>query len=105
MPTYEHQCTTCQHIWEDYYSIKAEPPKVCPKTECGAETVIRLISLGSKGVVELTGQELVDKLKGDAQQLKKDAAKSEKVYANLLGEDKYQSLQNRMDQQRRDGRR
>jgi putative FmdB family regulatory protein len=103
MPTYEHQCNTCKHEWEDSYSIKADPPKVCPS--CSAENVTRLISLGGKGVVELTGQELIDKVKGDAQQLKKDAAKSEKVYANLLGEQKYQDLQTRMDKQKREGRR
>lgn len=103
MPTYEHQCNTCKHEWEDSYSIKADPPKMCPS--CNAETVTRLISLGGKGVVELTGQELIDKVKSDAQQLKKDAAKSEKVYANLLGEQKYQNLQIRLDKQKREKRR
>ena len=102
MPTYEHLCNTCKHEWEADYSIKLDPPKTCPS--CAAETVTRLISLGGKGVVELTGQDLVDKCKADAQQLKKDAAAKEKVYANLLGEDKYQSLQTRMDKQKRDRR-
>ena len=102
MPTYEHLCNTCKHEWEDSYSIKADPPKNCP--QCQAETVTRLISLGGKGVVELSGQDLVDKVKSDAQQLKKDAAKSEKVYANLLGEDKYHSLQTRMDRSKRERR-
>ena len=102
MPTYEHRCDTCLHEWEDSYSIKADPPKQCPK--CQAETVTRLISLGGKGVVELTGQELVDKLKADAQAIKKDAAQKEKVYANLLGEDKYHALQSKMDQRKRERR-
>lgn len=99
MPTYEHQCETCQHEWEDYYSMSATPPDTCP--ECQAKTVKRLISLGGKGVVELTGQELVDKCKADAQAIKKDAAAKEKVYANLLGEQKYQDLQVRLDKQKR----
>lgn len=99
MPTYEHRCDTCKHEWEDSYSIKAEPPKQCPK--CQAETVTRLISLGGKGVVELTGQELVDKLKSDANKIKAEAAKDEKVYANLLGEEKYQNLQTQMDRRKR----
>lgn len=103
MPTYEHRCDTCKHEWEADYSIKADPPKECP--ECKAETVTRLISLGGKGIVELTGQELVEKVKADAQVLKKDAAAKEKVYANLLGEDRYQSLQTKMDQQKRERRR
>ena len=101
MPTYEHVCqnTECNHEWEDSYSIKAEPPKVCPK--CGLETAKRLISLGGKGVVELSGQDLVDKLKTDAKQLKKDMHKSDKVYANMLGESKYHDLQTRMDRRKR----
>ena len=105
MPTYEHRCDNqeCKHEWEADYSIKQDPPKECPK--CKGNQVTRLISLGGKGVVELTGQELVDKVKSDAQQLKKDAAAKEKVYANLLGEDKYQSLQTQMDKNRRERRR
>ncbi len=102
MPTYEHRCDTCAHEWEAEYSIKADPPKQCPK--CQAETVTRLISGATKGVVELYGQELVDKIKADAQKEKAKAAKDEKVYANLLGEDRYQSLQKQMDQRKRERR-
>lgn len=99
MPTYEHRCDTCKHEWEDTYSIKADPPKNCP--QCNAESVVRLISLGGKGVVELNGQELIDKIKGDAKQLQKDAAKSDKVYANLLGEGRYHDLQTKLDRRKR----
>jgi putative FmdB family regulatory protein len=99
MPDYEHLCETCKHEWEDTYSIKQDPPKFCPS--CGAESVKRLISLGGKGVVELYGQDLIAKVKGDAQQLKKDAAKSEKIYSNLLGEGKYNDLQTRLDRRKR----
>jgi putative FmdB family regulatory protein len=105
MPTYEHCCTNeaCKHEWEDEYSIKQDPPKICPK--CQQETAQRLISGGSgKGNVELYGQELIDKLKGDAKTLQKDAARNEKVYANLLGDDKYHALQTKMDQRKRDRR-
>lgn len=102
MPTYEHRCDTCKHEWEDSYSIKADPPKQCP--ECKAETVTRLISGTAKGVVELYGQDLVDKIKSDAQKEKAKAAKDEKVYANLLGEDRYQSLQTQMDKRKRERR-
>lgn len=99
MPTYEHKCQDCQHEWEESYSIKADPPKHCPK--CNAESVQRLISVSGKGVVELYGQDLIDKIKGDAQQLKKDMQKSDKVYANLLGDSKYHELQTRMDRRKR----
>jgi putative FmdB family regulatory protein len=100
MPTYEHICDSCLYEWEDTYSIKADPPKTCPK--CGAESARRLISLGGKGVVELYGQDLVDKIKGEARQLKKDMHKSETVYANLLGNDKYEAIQKRMDASKKD---
>lgn len=101
MPIYEHQCQNpdCKYEWEEEYSIKEEPPKICPN--CKECTVKRLISLGGKGVVELTGQDLIDKCKADARQLKKDAAKSEKIYSNLLGESKYNELQTKMDQRKR----
>ena len=99
MPTYEHMCQSCSHEWEDEYSIKAEPPQFCPK--CNAKTAKRLISLGGKGVVELNGHELVEKLKGDAQQIKRDASKSDKMYANLLGESRYNDLQTRLDRRKR----
>lgn len=105
MPTYEFQCQECKHEWEDFLSIKAPDPEECPSCKAKDKT-LRLISGGSgKGVVELTGQDLIDKVKADVRDLKKDAAKSDKVYANLLGDDKYQQLQTRMDQQKRERRR
>ena len=101
MPYYEHQCQdpNCGYEWEDEYSIKDDPPKVCPK--CGKETAKRMISLGGKGVVELTGQELITKLKGDAKQIMKEAHKDANKYASLLGEDKYHQIQTQIDRQKR----
>jgi len=103
MPTYEflHDLESCKHEWEEFLSIKAPIPTHCPK--CAAEgNITRLISGGSgKGVVELYGTELVDKLKGDARKLKNEASKSEKIYANLLGEDRHEALQQRLDKQKR----
>lgn len=99
MPTYQHLCEKCKHEFEDVYSMTAAPPKTCPK--CGEDAVKRLISLSGKGVVELYGQDLVDKVKSDARKLKADAAKSEKIYSNLLGDDKYNGLQKRIDRQKR----
>jgi putative FmdB family regulatory protein len=103
MPTYEfeHRAAECGHIWEDWMSIVAPDPETCPK--CGGSgEIIRLISGGSgKGSVTLTGDDLVNKVKADAKQLQKDASQSDKLYANLLGEDKYHQLQTKMDRQRR----
>lgn len=99
MPLYEHQCTNCGHEWEEEYSIKDNPPETCPN--CQENTVKRLISLGGKGKVELYGQDLVDKIKTDANQLKKDAARSEKIYSNLIGDSHYQNLQTKLDRKKR----
>lgn len=101
MPTYEYECPN-HGIFEEYHSISIKL-EYCPqcKEAVKEQEIKRLISLGSKGVVELTGQDLVDKCKADAQVLKKDAAAKEKVYANLLGEQKYQDLQVRLDKQKR----
>ena len=102
MPTYTHICqrSECLHEWEDYYSIKADPPKTCPK--CQQETAQRVISGGSgRGIVELTGHDLDAKIKEDVRQLKSEAANSEQKYANLIGEGKYQELQQGLDRGKR----
>lgn len=104
MPTYEYECPK-HGIFEEFHSMSIKLEH-CPECEKAGETIEikRLISLGSRGIVELTGQDLIDKIKSDTKQLKKDAAKDEKIYANLLGEDKYQQLQTKMDQRKRAGR-
>lgn len=110
MPTYEFKCQSkveeqeCGHEWEEFLSIKAPDPEECPKCKAKGH-VLRLISGGSgRGTVELYGQELVDKIKADANKVKAQAAKDEKIYANLLGEDRYQNLQTQMDKRKRDRR-
>lgn len=103
MPTYEFKCKVeeCGNEWEEFLSIKAPDPEECPKCHAKGQ-VLRLISGGSgRGKVELTGQELVDSIKADAQKIKAEAAKNENVYANLLGEDKYHQLQTQMDRKKR----
>jgi putative FmdB family regulatory protein len=98
MPTYTHSCTNtdCKNEWDDFYSISQDPPKVCPA--CNQETAKRVISSGgSKGVVELYGQDLKDKIQADTQKLKQEIHQDANKYANLLGEEKYHKLQTKMD--------
>lgn len=45
MPTYEYICDACQHEFEKFQSIKADPISVCP--ECGKAHVRRKISSGA----------------------------------------------------------
>jgi len=44
MPTYDYECTTCGHHFEEYQSITAKPVEKCPK--CGRK-VKRLIGCGA----------------------------------------------------------
>jgi putative FmdB family regulatory protein len=103
MPTYLYECSV-HGEFEEEHSIKITLED-CPK--CQAENLPPqklkpLISGGSgRGIVELYGDELVKKCREDAQKIKKDAAQSEKMYANLLGEAKMESLQQRFDKQKR----
>lgn len=103
MPTYLYECPD-HGEFEEYHSMShliEDCPKCQEEGKEKVQKVKRLICSTSKGVVELTGQDLVDKVKADAKQLQKDAAKSEKLYANILGEDKYHQLQTKMDRRGR----
>lgn len=45
MPTYDYICDSCQHEFEAFESIKANPQTVCP--QCHAETLRRKIGPGA----------------------------------------------------------
>ena len=44
MPTYEYQCDACNHKFEEFQSISADPPTKCP--ECKKKKLRRLFSTG-----------------------------------------------------------
>ncbi len=44
MPTYEYRCAACNHEFEEFQSIKAEPLKKCPV--CGKLKLQRLLGTG-----------------------------------------------------------
>lgn len=48
MPTYDYVCKACEHRWELYQSIKANPVRKCP--ECGKLKAKREIGTGA-GVI------------------------------------------------------
>ena len=108
MPTYLYECPT-HGEFEEYHSMSATL-ELCPKCQEEGKTgdsvqkVKKLINCGTKGVVELTGAEFAVKLKDDVRQLKKEMHASDKVYANLLGEQKYHELQTRMDRAKKERR-
>jgi putative FmdB family regulatory protein len=45
MPTYDYVCDACDHQFELFQSITAEPEKKCP--ECGKKKLRRLIGTGA----------------------------------------------------------
>jgi len=102
MPTYLYECPD-HGEFEEFHSMstKLEDCPKCKDEGKEPQKLKRLINSTSKGVVELTGQDLVNKVKADAKQMQRDAAKDEKVYANMLGESKYHDLQTRMDRRGR----
>ena len=45
MPTYDYECKKCEHHWELFQSIKANPVRKCP--ECGKLSAKRMIGPGA----------------------------------------------------------
>lgn len=45
MPTYDYRCKSCEHTWEEFQSITANPTKKCP--ECGKRRAERVIGPGA----------------------------------------------------------
>ncbi|PJB01705.1 MAG: FmdB family transcriptional regulator [Ignavibacteria bacterium CG_4_9_14_3_um_filter_36_18] len=52
MPTYDYKCLECNHRFELFQSMTAEPVKLCPK--CSGK-VKRLIGAGSGPIFKGTG--------------------------------------------------
>ena len=53
MPTYDYLCEACNHEFELFQSIKAEPEKKCPA--CGKKKLRRLIGPGAALVFKGSG--------------------------------------------------
>jgi putative FmdB family regulatory protein len=58
MPTYDYKCDACEHSWEEFQSIKAEPTKKCPS--CGKKKAKRLIGAGAGLIFRGSGFYLTD---------------------------------------------
>ncbi|MEA1950777.1 MAG: zinc ribbon domain-containing protein [Planctomycetota bacterium] len=53
MPTYDYVCDACEHEFELFQSIKAEPETKCP--ECGKKKLRRLIGPGAAVIFKGSG--------------------------------------------------
>lgn len=58
MPTYEYKCFACEHQFERFQSITAEPIKKCP--ECGKNKVRRLLGTGAGMIFKGSGFYITD---------------------------------------------
>jgi putative FmdB family regulatory protein len=58
MPTYEYKCFACNHAFEKFQSITAEPIKKCP--ECGKLKVRRLLGTGAGLIFKGSGFYITD---------------------------------------------
>lgn len=77
MPTYEYKCLNCNHSFEVFQSMNADPVKVCPN--CGG-TVKRLIGSGAGAIFKGSGFYQTDYKKPPADSLppkKKEETKKE----------------------------
>lgn len=111
MPTYIYVCSTPiedggHGEFEEFHSIRDDAKLTecphCRKEKDILAPVERILSGGSgRGIVELTGRDLIDSVQQDAQRIKKQVYSDEKHYANVLSESKYQQMQQRIDRQKK----
>ena len=71
MPTYEYCCNECEHAFEVFQSMSAEPLRECP--ECGKPGLKRLIGAGAGLLFKGSGFYITDYKKSGSG---KDAAGS-----------------------------
>ncbi len=102
MPTYEYRCSIFDKEFEEFHSIMTvlEDCPLCKEAGKEPHKPERLISGGAgKGIVELTGNDLKQKIQQDAASLRRETMTSERTLANIVGENKYHS--NELDRTRR----
>lgn len=58
MPTYEYKCFACEHQFEQFQSITAEPLKRCPA--CGKLKLKRLLGTGAGLIFKGSGFYITD---------------------------------------------
>jgi putative FmdB family regulatory protein len=58
MPTYDYACQACDHQFEHFQSIKADPLDKCPK--CGKKKLKRLLGAGAGLIFKGTGFYITD---------------------------------------------
>ncbi len=75
MPTYEYRCNECEHEFEEFQSIKADPLDTCPACE---GSVKRLISAGGAILFKGDGFYITDYRSDDYKKAAKKEAEAAK---------------------------
>lgn len=88
MPTYDYTCDACQHAWEEFQSIKAEPIKKCPT--CKKNKARRLISAGAGILFKGSGFYITD-YRSDSYKKSASADSSSTPASSSSGEAKSES--------------
>ena len=74
MPTYDYECESCGHQFEQFQSITARPTKKCP--ECGKMKLQRLIGAGAGIIFKGSGFYQTDYRSDSYKEAKKNDTKS-----------------------------
>lgn len=74
MPTYDYVCENCEHQFEQFQSITAEPTRKCPN--CGKLKLQRLIGAGAGVIFKGSGFYQTDYRSESYKQGKKNETKS-----------------------------
>lgn len=95
MPTYLYECEINKIEFEEFHSIitKLEECPICKEKGLEQHIPKRLISGGSgRGIVNLSGNELVAKTKQEVKEMKQRARTDEKFRANVIGESAFHKM-------------
>ena len=74
MPTYEYECQSCEHEFEQFQSMKDDPLKECP--ECGKKKLKRKVGGGAGLIFKGTGFYITDYKKKGGGESKTSESKS-----------------------------
>lgn len=94
MPYYDHECERCGYLWEEFYSMNADPPTECPKCKGPAKRVILKCPMTK---VALGRNELKQHIKEEEGKIRKQMKTDENLRANIMGETAYENTQNNIN--------